>query len=1048
MEDEVAKEPSTSDRSSNFRFSRLSRKIGRKFNHLFASFGNLFRKLSRRPPTLHVVCSPGGGAFSVYMFIRYALAQREHFKAQVEMTMLCRVEKDGTIEAEKWWGRWAADQSLKIPKGWTPRFLTKEMDDSLKTPPHCSNEIFMLAGGEQAWLIEEYRYSKDKKGDSQQVVLVNEEDIVQYSEGQFTFRSAFNNNIDLLPNDHNLNPQESLVAVEKAHNAKLDELLKSHRKVGPIKPKNHKKNRQNQGTFKVHWEKDIQFIEHEPTRLIVNVRPKFTDVKVANSYTYEDMLKVKLLAVKSFVKDFIEEWFDWRKSLRFKLEEEFEENLELNFFTRRPDARKLFMYNPDKESSRGKRYSANSILFNHPKESLENKSVARSLFLMAWDTKNIGRSTQLLSQRLETLEKNQSLLLLQFSDENDEKRTAQSSLIIQSLNHQDEVLRMYNEDLEKLETRHISTTECLKNERYSSFSLITIGMNGPSLKTIIDSIDPSKDLQIFGERDIENQSKKVNPLSVHRSFIRGIFPTKWLGARYSKMEDFENQWLINAGQISYITWLSENARMLERKSYLPNRFLCTMDSFGRVLHIFDVKQNEALEVLLYIALFKYEKTAKGRFFTSSPNPDGFENKTMFKTYGKRHSDIGNVQFPNEGATQNAEIWFTELKDGAFRHYVGDAKAIFHESKSDALDRADEAFTNLLSKYNWKTLHGDIRVVMLSLLGGSDESFANDNPFIFSKQSYFGLKEKPKRALEELYSIEVSRFAEYIKSFMREYQPDITPISFQEYRSNDAEGHSNFEAKLPFHQSESIPKKNQTSLHFFRKKPPSDADKKNIHSGFFFDPNTYDFQEAFYFHNKSLFAVGEYFLTSQGKDDHDSRERLNHVSDLQELIDFIDAILSPTKKSKNVFFDPFAPRETTKTSGGQFELSEDDTKLLTRLEQITNEMQIKSPEQQNRDYLSKWAEDVLYHLYQKADESMTYDSENPPNLPLNNKINEIFMAAAESAKNQHPQSMNKFNDFIRGLRSFSNSFSVQAPKRYDWYLRQKSRRSSQSSQSDA
>jgi len=1031
MEDEVAKEPSTSDRSSNFRFSRLSRKIGRKFNHLFASFGNLFRKLSRRPPTLHVICSPGGGAFSVYMFIRYALAQRDHFKAQVEMTMLCRVEKDGTIEAEKWWGRWAADQSLKIPKGWTPRFLTREMDDSLKTPPHCSKEIFILAGGEQAWLVEEYRYSKEKKGDSQRVVLVNEEDIVQYSEGQFTFCSAFNNNIDLLPNYHNLNPQESLVAVEKAHNANLDELLKSPRKIGPIKPKHHKKTKLNQGTFKVHWEKDIQFFEHEPTRLIVNVRPKFTDVEVANSFQYEDTEKVK-----SYVKDFIEEWFDWRKSLRFKLEEEFEENLTA-FFTRRPDARKLFMYNPDKESSRGKRYSANSILFNHPKESLGNKSVARTLFLMAWDTKNIGRSTQLLSQRLETLEKNQSLLLLQFSDGNDEERIAQSSLIIQSLNHPDGVLTMYNEDLEKLESSRISTTKCLKSERYSSFSLITVGMNGPSLKTIIDSIDSSKDLQIFGERDIETQSKKANPLSVHRAFIRGIFPTKSLGERYSKMEDFENQWLINAGQISYITWLRKNAFVREKDTCLPNRLLCTMDSFGRVLHIFDVKQNEALEVLLYIALFNYEKTGKGRFFTSSPNPEGFENKTMFKTIRNGRttkSDIELLQFPNKTATQNAEIWFTELKDGAFRHYVGDAKAIFHQPESNALDRAEEAFTSLLSKYNWKTLHGQIRVVMLSLFGGHNGSLANDNPFIFSKESYSRVKEdNSNKSLKTLFSIDVAHFSDYLKSFIRKHRKDVTPRSYEEFTRKNANGQSNFEVELPFHQSESTPKKNQISLYFFRKNP-SYSDE-NSHSGFFFDPNTYDFQNAFYFHNKSLNEVADYFLSSQERHLPSSEGMTEKISNPKQIYSLIEAVLAPAKETMV---------ESSDTP------SEYDNELLVRLAQITTVWGIESPtpEQQNRDYLSKWAEDVLYHLYQKADESMTYDSENPPNLPLNNKINEIFIAAAKSAKNQHPQSMNKFNDFIRGLRSFSNSFSVQAPKRYDWYLRQKSRRSSQSSQSDA
>ena len=999
------------------------------------------REISRKPPTLHVVCSPGGGAFSVYMFIRYALAQNEHFNAQVKMTMLCRKEEDGSIAPEKWWERWQDDEEFRqwfsVPDGWAPQFLCDaESDGQLLEQTRFTKEIFILAGGEQKRLVEAYRHMKAKRETHQQVVLLTEEDLVIYLDQEFAFQPAFDTKSVHLPSKHNLSPQESLVAVEIAQEAKLDELLNA-RTVFVSSGKRGK------AEFDVFWNKEILFLEQEPTRLVVKVQPIFPEEKKQKQG--KNLNKKKL---KEYARAHIEPWFDWRKSLRFKLAPESEKMLD-QFFARRPDARKLFMYEADKKSSRGEN-SRDSILFSSPKEGTSDSFTARTLILIAWDSRNIGRSTQLLSQSLDGLEKEQNLLLVDFSEGHDVKKMPLSSQIIKSI--ECGIRNEYTQGFEKFKINANTMHSFLESEHFSSFQLSTIGLNGPSLKKIIDSIGLNKSLQLFGENDLDNQFKNLKPVSLHRGYIRGIFPTTPLGEQYSQMEFFEKPWLWEAKKICYITWLGEEATEFEaqpkKNRYFPPHFMCTMDKEGKILHVFDAKISEALEVLLYIALFHLQNAEEGSLFTASPNPKDFMTKKMFGRTNFDNSDLTKVSFPGQDSTQNAEIWFTRFNKGKLRHFVGDAKAKYDLRGSNALTEAESAFSSLASKYNWNTLYQHIRVLMLTLFGGEEGSLANDNPCIFSKQSYFGLKEKPKRALEELYSIEVSRFAEYIKSFMREYQPDITPISFQEYRSNDAEGHSNFEAKLPFHQSESIPKKNQTSLHFFRKKPPSDADKKNIHSGFFFDPNTYDFQEAFYFHNKSLFAVGEYFLTSQGKDDHDSRERLNHVSDLQELIDFIDAILSPTKKSKNVFFDPFAPRETTKTSGGQFELSEDDTKLLTRLEQITNEMQIKSPEQQNRDYLSKWAEDVLYHLYQKADESMTYDSENPPNLPLNNKINEIFMAAAESAKNQHPQSMNKFNDFIRGLRSFSNSFSVQAPKRYDWYLRQKSRRSSQSSQSDA
>jgi hypothetical protein len=139
-----------------------------------------------------------------------------------------------------------------------------------------------------------------------------------------------------------------------------------------------------------------------------------------------------------------------------------------------------------------------------------------------------------------------------------------------------------------------------------------------------------------------------------------------------------------------------------------------------------------------------------------------------------------------------------------------------------------------------------------------------------------------------------------------------------------------------------------------------------------------------------------------------------------------------------------------------ELTVEQLEHLISLLQITTHLGVESPfpdfcdvaNVSINEILSKWADEVLYHPYRKADESITYDSENPPNSSLNNEINAIFMSAVKSAKNKHPQCMHKFNDFIRGLRFFSDSFSVQASRRYKWYLRQKAKPSSQSSQSDA
>jgi len=75
------------------------------------------------------------------------------------------------------------------------------------------------------------------------------------------------------------------------------------------------------------------------------------------------------------------------------------------------------------------------------------------------------------------------------------------------------------------------------------------------------------------------------------------------------------------------------------------------------------------------------------------------------------------------------------------------------------------------------------------------------------------------------------------------------------------GHSNLQAVLPFHQSKSNPQKNQTSFYFFRRNQP--ISKVRRYSGFFFNPETNDYPNAFYFHNRRIEEVARYALSLLG-----------------------------------------------------------------------------------------------------------------------------------------------------------------------------------------
>lgn len=152
--------------------------------------------------------------------------------------------------------------------------------------------------------------------------------------------------------------------------------------------------------------------------------------------------------------------------------------------------------------------------------------------------------------------------------------------------------------------------------------------------------------------------------------------------------------------------------------------------------------------------------------------------------------------------------------------------------------------------------------MLSLFGAEDDSMANNNPYLFSKQVFNNIKPNDhSNASGIFYSLEVAMFADYVKSFLTTDTKNAVLNSFQEYSNHDVTGHSNLQAVLPFRQGKSNPQKNQTSFYFFRRKQP--ISKARRYSGFFFDPETKDYPNAFHFHNKRIEEVARYALSLLG-----------------------------------------------------------------------------------------------------------------------------------------------------------------------------------------
>ena len=172
-----------------------------------------------RPKSLHVVCAPGGGAFSVYMFLRYTLAQLSDPQiSEVKLTMLCREKKGETIDAEEWWNLWSKDENLSeklgAPKGWKPEFVRKNEKPVTLNEGPVDFYVFILAGGNQPRLIKE---CLKIQSNGSQFSLLTEDELVSLNQDDFVFISAISKDSNINLGESNaLSPNEGMNAINIA----------------------------------------------------------------------------------------------------------------------------------------------------------------------------------------------------------------------------------------------------------------------------------------------------------------------------------------------------------------------------------------------------------------------------------------------------------------------------------------------------------------------------------------------------------------------------------------------------------------------------------------------------------------------------------------------------------------------------------------------------------------------------------------------------------------------------------------------------------------
>jgi len=780
----------------------------------------VFHKPSRKLPTLHIVCSPGGGAFSAYMFLRYALAQRTE-KIDVKMTMFCRKEKDGSFKAETWWNHWVHQHELKqklgFPEGWRPVFLYSDSTCEFKQTQH-DTYVYILAGGERAQLVDSYLNSYRS---GKQTLLVAEEDLVKLENGSFVFNSVITGGETTEPNIIGVDTDEALFAIETATGSTFSSAITDGLEVV------HSRGGRN-WTCTFGWNPTFSFDDRDVSRLHVVLSPLISNMELK---TPKDKFR-NVDAIVEYFKTHLNKFRDWKKSMRIRLAG-IPEGRKDQIEARVPDAKKILS---DKAKDRSKFFPLSSFVFRSDKHL---PTTMDEVYWLTWDPRNIGRSTQQLSLALSSLNSNQSIVLTNFNDE-ENKSGDYNSAFLSSLTKKQERQgnNIWSKGLKHISAKSILTNELISYVRkFESIRISEVGLNGPSLKQILESVINTETLtaiKLTGKSYfLDEIPAKISFDQHHEAFARGVFSLSTEYAteklRFERLHEspFQQERIAR-----YLIWLeTPNSGSPGHTSPLPGNRWCTLDRNGQLIRVWDEFSTLTLEMLLYLSM------------ECLRDANGETNRLLLP------EKIGKQFNHNAYSQQDPELWGSTItQQGDVSHYVADAKALDSLTAREHLE--EFSIESLLSKYAWETLEGPVPTVALSLFGTTPSS-SQKVPYLYNwcdETEYPSLCELTR-------GIDLANFGNYLMKFVAKNPEEIG--SYQESMKKER-----LIVKFPRVTSPNFqPAKNQTHLEFFREnsenylsstsqhgEPTSQAEDRT-YSGVFYS-NQHP-QEAFHFYDEPI-----------------------------------------------------------------------------------------------------------------------------------------------------------------------------------------------------
>ena len=933
----------------------------------------VFHKPPRKLPPLHFVCSPGGGAFSVYMFLRYALAQRTE-KADVKMTMFCRKEKDGSFKAETWWNHWVHQHELKqklgFPEGWRPVFLYSDSTCEFKQTQH-DTYVYILAGGERAQLIDSYLNSY-KSG--KQTLLVTEEDLAKLENGSFVFNSLIAGGETTESRLTGVDTDEALLAIETANGSTFSSAITDGLEVVHSR-------RERNWTCTFGWNPTFSFDYRDVSRLHVELSPLIFNKELK---TPEDKFTPKDAHAEYF-KTHLNKFRDWKKSMRMRLagiSKGKKEQIE----RRVPDAKKIFS---DKAKDRSKFFPLSSFVFRSDKTP---STTTDEVYWLTWDPRNFGRSTQQLSLALSSLGSNQSIVLTNFNVE-ENKPGDYISVFLSSL---EKIQESRGDNIWSKGLKHISAQPIFTNElisyfkKFDSIRISEVGLNGPSLKQILElviNIETLTAIKLTGKSYFLGEiPAEISFDQHHEAFARGVFSLSTeLAKEKLRFERLHESPFQQERIARYLIWLeTPNSGSPDHTSPLPGNRWCTLDRNGQLIRVWDEFSNNTLEMLLFLSM-EYLRDASGE-----------SNRLLLPE--KNGTAINH----NAYSQQNPELWGSTItQQGDIFHYFADAKALDKETSREHLEEI--SIESLFSKYAWETLEGPVPTVALSLFGTTPSS-SQKVPYLYNwcdETEYPSLCELTR-------GIDLANFGNYLMKFVAKNPEEIG--SYQESMEKER-----LIVKFPQITSPNFqPAKNQTHLEFFREnsenylssksqrgEPMSQAEHRTYSGVFYANQNP---QEAFHFYDEPIEQCTIWAL---------------EVLELQDLFSVeFDAGDTPGSQNKGLNFIGMDGIVCRKVSVSEF-LRLVDLQRLEKYLTCDDNLSTYAEYKQKTGLMAGWPEVKLAHITAvRRQKQLEHVRKSMPSVPILKQISIVPIYN----KNKNP-----YFNYLRRTKGRVSSSSVKGDR---------------------